>query len=44
MITIEAKNIEYARIVLGNSPKAIKAAAAAAINRTVTTIKAITTP
>lgn len=42
MITIEAKNIEYAKAVLGNSPKAIKTAAAAAINRTVTTVKAKT--
>lgn len=40
MITIEAKNIEYAKAVLWNSPKTIKTAAAAAINRTVTTVKA----
>lgn len=39
MISIEAKNLEYAQQMLGGAPKQIEQAAANAINRTITKIK-----
>ena len=39
MISIEAKNLEYAQQMLGGAPKEIEQAAANAINRTITKIK-----
>lgn len=39
MISIDAKNLEYAQQMLGGAPKQIEQAAANAINRTITKIK-----
>lgn len=39
MITIEVKNIEYAKTMLGNSPKEIQRALKNSINRTVRTVR-----
>ena len=39
MISIDAKNIEYAQQMLGKAPKEINLAAVNAINRTITKIK-----
>lgn len=39
MISIDAKNMEYAQQLLGNAPKEINLAAVNAINRTITKIK-----
>lgn len=39
MISIDAKNLEYAQRMLGGAPKQIEQAAANAINRTITKIK-----
>lgn len=39
MISIDAKNMEYAQQLLGGAPKEIEQAAANAINRTITKIK-----
>lgn len=39
MISIEAKNLEYARHLLANAPKGVRYAAINAINRTVTKMK-----
>ncbi|WP_443684336.1 phage tail protein [Phascolarctobacterium succinatutens] len=39
MISIDAKNMEYAQQLLGNAPKEIELAAVNAINRTITKIK-----